>query len=196
MKNTDKLRILAMETCINSNIPSKTKKKHLNYIKESDPYVCIGYILDGKFYNLNENGKKELKKRFLKEQNDVNRKHTMSQLGKSAGGIYGVASVVHYAAKTKRIMPVSSLLAIAIMYGGGLIIWSTYRWIRSWFDDATKKCGTLKVNDPQRQICMQKVKEQYNSKMATLSAKANKIKQTGKKLSKEEVEKNKKKLKK
>lgn len=68
MKASDKIKILAMEFCSNSKISKETKIKHLEYIKEADPYVCLGYILDGKFYNLNESGKKEIKERFLKEQ--------------------------------------------------------------------------------------------------------------------------------
>lgn len=81
MKNSTKIKILAMESCFLSDIPAKTKKKHLEYIKEkADPYQCIGYILDGKFYTLNESGKQELKKRFLKEQSrlSVRRKSAMS----------------------------------------------------------------------------------------------------------------------
>jgi len=67
MKKSE-LKIMAMETCFMSDLSSKDKKKHLDYIKEADTYQCIGYILDGKFYNLNESGKQELKRRFVKEQ--------------------------------------------------------------------------------------------------------------------------------
>jgi hypothetical protein len=67
MKASDKIKIMAMKCCSNSNISKETKIKHLEFIKEADPYVCLGYILDGKFYQLNEAGKKEIKERFLKE---------------------------------------------------------------------------------------------------------------------------------
>ena len=51
------LKILAMAEVVESELPKETKKKYLDFIKENaDAYQCIGYILDGKFYNLNESG--------------------------------------------------------------------------------------------------------------------------------------------
>ncbi len=87
MKKSE-LKIMAMETCFLSDLSSKDKKKHLDYIKEADTYQCIGYILDGKFYNLNEMGKQELKKRFIKEQ--TARKTAHSVVGAAAGTLGGV----------------------------------------------------------------------------------------------------------
>lgn len=180
---TSQLKILAMEFCFNSDLPSKEKKKHLEYIKEeADGYQCIGYILDGKFYNLNESGKKELKKRFIKEQKEE-RKEFMSKFGRSAGGLVGVGNVGYEITKG-RIAPVSFLIHIALTYAGGQIIWGTYRWIRSWFDECTKKCGTFKTNDLDRQKCLQNCKNLRDKKLQELSKKAYKIQQTGKKLNK------------
>ena len=67
---SNKIKILAMENVVKSkNLTPQEKIEYLNYIKEkASPHQCIGYILDGKFYNLNESGKKEIVKRFLKEQ--------------------------------------------------------------------------------------------------------------------------------
>ena len=80
MKKSD-LKIMAMETCFLSELSTETKKRHLHYIKEvADAYQCIGYILDSKFYNLDESGKQELKERFLKEDAKT-RKKVMSVAG-------------------------------------------------------------------------------------------------------------------
>jgi hypothetical protein len=198
MKASDKLRILAMEFCSKSNIPKHVKIKHLECIKESDPYVCLGYILDGKFYQLNESGKKLIKERFLKEQgeSEAKRKETMSRLGKSAGGILGVTKVVAHVARGGKIMPLGFFLTIALNYFGGWVLWSSYRWVRSWFDKASDQCRKYEVNDLKRQMCMKKVKEEYNKKMQELTKQGYKIKESGKKLSKEEKAEIKKKIKK
>ena len=198
MKASDKLRILAMEFCFNADIPKETKIKHLEYIKEADPYVCLGYILDGKFYQLNEAGKKEIKERFLKEQSEseAKRKEIMSRVGKSIGGVVGAARVASHLAKGGKVMPLSFFLTIALNYFGGWVLWSSYRWVRSWFDEASEKCNKYGVNDLKRQICMKKVKEEYKKKMQVLTKQGYKIKQTGRKLNKEEKEEIKKKIKK
>ena len=196
MKKSE-LKILAMAEAAESNLPKDVKKEHLNFIKEkADPYQCIGYILDGKFYNLNESGKQELKKRFIQEMDEPKRKEIMSQLGKSAGGVLGATRAAGDFLKTGKINSVGTILYIAYTYAGGLLLWGTYRVIRSWFDKCTKACGTFKVNDADRQICMKKCKTEYEKKMVELTKKAYKVKQTGKKLSKEESEKVKKQLKK
>jgi len=89
MKASDKIKVLAMESAFKSNIPKKQKIEDMKFIKEkADPYQCIGYILDGKFYNLNESGKKELKKRLIKEQM-VRTKQAASVVG-AAGTTLGV----------------------------------------------------------------------------------------------------------
>jgi hypothetical protein len=191
------LKILAMAEVVESKLPKDIKQKHLEYIKEkADPYQCIGYILDGKFYNLNEAGKLELKRRFVKEIDETKRKEIMSHVGKSAGGLAAAGGVGYHLISGGKIMPVSFLVHIAKYYAGGFVLWATYRWIRSWFDKCSKACGTLKINDAERQMCMKKCKEQYEKKMIELTKKAYKIKKTGKKLSKEESDKIKKQIKK
>ncbi len=128
MKASDKLRILAMEFCSKSNIPKKTKIKHLEYIKEADPYVCLGYILDGKFYQLNESGKKEIKERFLKEQGTnltMRRKSVHSAVG-------AVGSIVSTG-------------------GAGYL---GYRAIKGLFSKCARACGVLGLNTTKRQYCL------------------------------------------
>lgn len=94
MKKSE-LKILAMEFCFNSDLPAKTKKKHLKFIKENaDGYQCIGYILDGKFYNLNDTGKEELKRRFVKEQST--RKTAHSVIGAVGAGPIGAGAWAIY----------------------------------------------------------------------------------------------------
>jgi hypothetical protein len=138
MKTSDKLKVLAMEMVTNSNIPTKQKIEIMSFIKEkANPYQCIGYILDGKFYNLNEAGKIELKKRFLKESSKENVKHAASVAG----------------------------------VGIGAAGWALYRKIRSNFDECTKKCGTYKINDSERQSCMKKCKESFYTNKKNLIAK-------------------------
>jgi|LSQX01.3.fsa_nt_gb hypothetical protein len=127
MKTSDKLKILAMETCFNSKLSTKTKKKHLEYIKESDPYICIGYILDGKFYNLNEDGKRELKKRFLKEQGTnltMRRKSVHSAIGATGSILSG---------------------------GTGYI---GYRLLKGLFSKCARACGMFGLNTTKRQYCL------------------------------------------
>jgi len=43
-----------------------------------------------------------------------------------------------------------------------------YRLIRSWFDKCTKQCGTFKINDSQRQLCMLKCKKESLEKQILL----------------------------
>jgi|LSQX01.3.fsa_nt_gb hypothetical protein len=128
MKNNDKLKILAMESCLlNDELSFKNKKKHLKYIKEeSSSYQCIGYILDGKFYNLTTEGKQELKKRFLKEQGYHPYRKTFFAHAKGPTGavIAGVGTGLHTGSVKKSII------------GGtvGLAKWAGYRLIRGQFD--------------------------------------------------------------
>lgn len=143
------IKILAMESCASSDLPSKIKLNHLKYIKEkADAYQCIGYILDGKFYNLNESGKQELKKRFLKEQTNLSvyRKTAMSALG---GFLF---------------LPGAAIL---------------YRAIRASFDKCSGACGLLKMNTSKRQYCMAvcKVKKLQQELMALekLTSECNKV---------------------
>ncbi len=199
MYKKTELKMLALETCAVMDVPKNEKIKIMKFIKEkADSEQCMGYILDGKFYHLNESGKKEIKERFLKEQSEseAKRKEIMSRVGKSIGGAVGVARVASHLAKGGKLMPVSFFLTIALNYFGGWVLWSSYRWVRSWFDEASEKCNKYGVNDLKRQLCMKKVKEEYNKKMQALTKQGYKIKQTGRKLNKEEKEEIKKKIKK
>ena len=127
MKASDKLRILAMEFCFNADIPKKTKIKQLEFIKEADPYVCLGYILDGKFYQLNESGKKEIKERFLKEQGTnltMRRKSVHSAVGAVGNIVTG---------------------------GTGYL---AYRALKGLFSKCARACGVLGLNTTKRQYCL------------------------------------------
>ncbi len=136
MKASDKLRILAMEFCSNSNIPKHVKIKQLEYIKEADPYVCLGYILDGKFYQLNEAGKKEIKERFLKEQGTD--PHALKTSGRE---------------ERKR---ASSIIGVATNPVGYL----GYRTVKAIFSKCARKCGSFRINSPERVRCLAACKQQ------------------------------------
>ena len=116
-----------MEFCSKSNIPKHVKIKHLEYIKEADPYVCLGYILDGKFYQLNESGKKEIKERFLKEQGTnltMRRKSVHSAVGAVGNIVTG---------------------------GTGYL---AYRALKGLFSKCARACGVLGLNTTKRQYCL------------------------------------------
>ena len=100
MKESDKIKIIAMEFVFNSDIPKKEKIKKLEIIKELTTFQCIGYILDGKFYKLNEQGEVEILKRFIEEKQkvdaeDVIRAGTGAYVGKAAldHGLHRVAGL-------------------------------------------------------------------------------------------------------
>lgn len=56
----------------------------------------------------------------------------------------------------------------------GPVNWVVYRTIRAAFDECTEQCGTYKINNAKRQICMQKCKEERDKKLAKLKAKMKK----------------------
>lgn len=155
------LKMLAMESVVESKLDKDTKIKHLEYIKEkADPYQCIGYILDGKFYNLNEQGKINLKERFLSEKDGYHpyRKTFFAHYGGPTGSaISGLASGIRASKQTsgsiKNKLAVGSAVG-AIVAGSGIARWAGYRAIRSAFDECTKECGTFKINNPKRQLCL------------------------------------------
>ena len=69
-----------------------------------------------------------------------------------------------------------SVLGIVGLPIGGPVQWAVYRTIRAAFDECTEKCGTYKINNAERQICMQKCKEERNKKISELKAKIKKSK--------------------
>jgi len=146
MKTSDKLKLLAMEFVFNSDLPAKKKKQDLQFIKEkADPYQCIGYILDGKFYNLNEQGKIELKKRFIEEGKG-------KAYRKTGFSIYG-------GAVAPALSAAGNIAAVA--GDGGVIsvpIYPFYRAIRAAFNKCSGACGMFALNTPKRQICLAKCK--------------------------------------
>jgi|ADurb_Leu_02_Slu_FD_contig_51_286417_length_896_multi_2_in_0_out_0_2 hypothetical protein len=73
----------------------------------------------------------------------------------------------------KTAMSVAGLLGV---FYGGPVTWAVYRTIRAAFDKCTEKCGTYKINNAERQICMQKCKEERDRKLSQLKAKVQKEK--------------------
>jgi len=151
MKAFDKLKLITMKSVYFSEKDNKSKIKDLEFIKEkADPYQCIGYILDGKFYNLNESGKKELMKRLLKEKDGYHKDrktffaHMQGPTGAVIGGVIGAAK---HGASYGAASAATSLAS-----------WAGYRLVRSAFDVCTKKCGTFKINTEKRQLCLFKCK--------------------------------------
>ena len=105
--NLNYLKILAMESCVNSDLSTSTKKKHLNYIKEhADMYQCMGYILDEKIYNLTRENKEEVKYRFLKESRKTRKTvHSVAGAGSGALGAGGILGLYYGTKKygTKKV---------------------------------------------------------------------------------------------
>lgn len=158
MKSSE-IKLLAMEVCMESDMTNSEKIKYLKFLKESSPYVSIGYLLDGKFYNLNEAAKLDLKKRFLNEQGyHPYRKTFFAHYGGPTGSVVSGATKGAIIASTGG----GAKKAIAggvLGAGAGLAQWAGYRLIRSTFDKCTKECGTFKINNPKRQLCLFKCKE-------------------------------------
>jgi len=141
------LKILAMESCINSNIPKKEKLDHLKYIKESaDAYQCIGYILDGKFYKLNESGQQELKQRFITEQ--------------------GTALTMRRKAASSTVGAVGSII------GTGGVGYGAYRLLKGLFSQCARSCGMFGLNTAKRQYCLVSCKVKVKQKELAEFAKA------------------------
>lgn len=68
----------------------------------------------------------------------------------------------------KTAMSVAGILGV---FYGGPVTWAVYRTIRAAFDKCTEQCGTYKINNAERQICMQKCKEERDKKISALKAK-------------------------
>lgn len=72
MLNEKDIKIIAMEFVFHSDLPKKEKIQALKLVKDDlNIHQCMGLILDGKIYKLNENGKQELEKRFVSEQEEL-----------------------------------------------------------------------------------------------------------------------------
>ena len=66
----------------------------------------------------------------------------------------------------------TAMSVAGLTIGLGPVWWAVYRAIRSAFDKCTERCGTFKINNRERQVCMQKCKEERDKKIANLKAKA------------------------
>jgi hypothetical protein len=177
--------------CSRIRLNKKEKIKHLEYIKEkADTYQCLGYILDGKFYNLNEQGKQEIKDRFIKEGKTKERRKTaMSVAGITGTGVasaglggYLYHKVKPYIKDANKIFNTSvTKLDVGKSIGKGVarntVIgaagWAAYRGIRAIFDECTRKCGTLKINTAKRQECLKKCKSEYLQKKLKIDKQKN-----------------------
>jgi len=53
----------------------------------------------------------------------------------------------------------------------GAAVWAAYRGIRAIFDECTRKCGALKINNAKRQECMMECKKEYLTKKLQLNKK-------------------------
>lgn len=159
MYKKTELKMLALETCAVMDVPKNEKIKIMKFIKEkADSEQCMGYILDGKMYNLNDDMKDNIKERFLKEQGyHPYRKTFFAHYGGPTG------AAVSGAATGAQIAKAGGGAKAAIVGGAagaalGLTQWAGYRLIRSAFDECTKKCGMFKINNPKRQMCLFKCK--------------------------------------
>ena len=65
------LQILSMIEISEAPISKSEKILFLEMIKECDIYQCMGFLMDHTIYNMNEEGKKEIKTRFITEQNPI-----------------------------------------------------------------------------------------------------------------------------
>ena len=138
MKTSDKLKIMAIETATIIDESADVKIKTMKYIKEkANPHQCMGFILDGKLYNLDEFDKMEIEERFINEQGDLT-----------------------YHRKTAH--SVASGVAGAVT--GGVLLFPIYRAIRAAFSQCTKACGVLSVNTSKRQYCMISCKVEQTQK--------------------------------
>ena len=156
------LKIIAMESVFNSDIEKEKKIKTMEFIKDSaTPHQCMGVILDNKLYNLNEAGEKDIEQRFIEEDDKSHRirktifAHAFGPTGIVANTLIKVPILSKWAG------PKGVALAFAAGIAG-LLQWGIYRGIRSTFDNCTKECGTLKINNPRRQLCL------YKCKLSTL----------------------------
>ena len=65
-----------------------------------------------------------------------------------------------------------TVMSIAgLTIGLGPVGWAVYRTIRGSFDKCSEECGTYKINNSERQICMQKCKERMYDEMRKNQAK-------------------------
>jgi hypothetical protein len=74
----------------------------------------------------------------------------------------------------KTAMSIAGLIGVFPV--GGPIHWGVYRTLRASFDKCTEQCGTYRINNAERQICMQKCKEELANKVSKLKAKVKKEK--------------------
>lgn len=61
------LKIYAMSQAAEMNIPALARTDMLNRIKNADQYQTMGFVLDGKIYDMNEKGQQAIKERFIEE---------------------------------------------------------------------------------------------------------------------------------
>ena len=147
----NQLRILAGAIVTDSKMSKESKFKYLNFIQNEASLPQIkALLLDGEIVFLDEEAEKIVNMRF-----------NLSERTK-AGTIRKTVSSVTAAAS-------------GLTSGGvGTGIWALYRTIAAAYGTCTKKCGTYKLNLPERQACMDKCKAAKKQKMAAAKAKAKK----------------------
>lgn len=185
MKTIDKIRVMSMEKVVESTLDKNKKMKTLKFLKEdASIYQCMGFILDEKLYNLDSIDNEIIKERFINEQGRATkyRKTTHSlyypvgaglNLGAAAAyKLSGSKSKVgdkiykNITAKNRTLPPrvakvLNRSLSKHYLLGAisGIVTWTGYRAIRSFFDNCTKQCGTFKINTPKRQECLYKCQQ-------------------------------------
>jgi len=65
------LQIMSMIVLTEMSISKEEKGKILEEIKSLDEFECMSFIMDQKIYNLNDKGREEVMRRFIKEQSIV-----------------------------------------------------------------------------------------------------------------------------
>lgn len=55
---------------------------------------------------------------------------------------------------TNKNIPIKKKAETIAMVGSGLAAYGVYRYVRSFLDKCTKRCGTYSMNTPKRQLCM------------------------------------------
>ena len=112
------------------------RNKLVKYLKETaTPYQCMGFLLDSKLYKLNENSESEVKYRFIREQSDP---HALKTSGRE---------------ERKRASSIIGVVSNPVGYLG-------YRSVKAIFSKCARKCGSFRINSPERVRCLAACKQQ------------------------------------